>query len=482
MRPFVFDFKRSFLRISTLLFLVVFAVAGVGIAYAIDHSIGSQVDYKYSVIGFSQVEGDHVNLVAMAIGPNGDPASGVKVSAYANGGEVASGVTNSSGEVSLGFTSKAMPYTLIVYQEDKQNVTDTLAGNDTFSFPSPYTNELLFSPAMSNTYSGPSIMISNYFPNGSVKLYVSTLYPISLCYNVTSHISPSTHVGSGPLENSHFIANQSEGIKSYIIKVRDHPSALYFDILAKPIHSYNPGVYSYEETTQEVTSRSAISIDELEGFESSFSLYAEFFPIIFLYLAYSLLAKPKGTGALEFLLSKPITREQIFVNRFMGGVITAFVSSGVFMVIVSLTLLALTGAFVGLIPTLYIFIGLSLSLVAFYSLMFLIGGIVNSSGTFLGLSILTFVFFLFIEPVLFVILEFNGINIVKYEDYLSFDSPLAFMEHYAEGSLSSLFTSAYYNVSLEVVDVILWIFLPVMIGYVVFTQLIQKRRLTSNRQ
>ncbi|WP_149564708.1 hypothetical protein [Sulfuracidifex tepidarius] len=49
-----FEFKRSLLRVSTLLLLVLFAIVGVGMGYYTAQYVGSQVDYKYSVIGFSQ--------------------------------------------------------------------------------------------------------------------------------------------------------------------------------------------------------------------------------------------------------------------------------------------------------------------------------------------------------------------------------------------------------------------------------------------
>jgi ABC-2 type transport system permease protein len=483
MRPFIFDFKRSFLRISTLLFLIVFALAGIGIAYAIDQGIGNAVDIKYSVIGYSEVDGNHLIVTAMTIGPNGDPASGVKVSVLnSNNTEMASGTTNSSGEISfnLPIQRKIVPLALVVYQENGLNISESLyLHNETFYYSSPYTNEPFFIPG-ANINSFSSFLVSNYFPNGSVKLYVSTLLPVSLYYNVTDKVSLSgiQEFGNFSLKHSHFIANQSLGIRSYMINVRNHPSTLFFYFLAKPINSTQ---YTNSITKSEVTSGSPISIDELTGFESSFSLYAEFFPIIFLYLAYSLLAKPRGTGALEFLLSKPITREEIFINRFLGGAITAFVSSGVFMIILSIALLSITGTFVGILPTIYIFIGLSLSLLAFYSLMFLIGGAVKSSGTFLGLSIFAYVFFTFIEPPLFFVLDLDGIHILKYEDYFSFTAPLAFMENLAEKSLSSIFTSFYYNAPLEVIDVALWIFVPVIIGYILFTRLLEKRKLIKNK-
>ncbi|BBG23379.1 ABC transporter permease subunit [Sulfuracidifex tepidarius] len=201
--------------------------------------------------------------------------------------------------------------------------------------------------------------------------------------------------------------------------------------------------------------------------------------MVVIYLVYSLLAKPKGTGALEFLLSKPVTREEIFVNKFLSGAMIVFILSGVFLITSSLTLVFLTGTSMELTPTLFMFLGLSLSLLAYYSLLFLIGSSVKSSAVFLGISISAFIFF-FIEPVLFFILP-NTIHVSKNEYYLEFYAPLAFMEHYAKEFLSPTVPVFYYSAPLEVVDVLFWIFVPFAIGYIIFTQLIKKRRLMSNK-
>jgi hypothetical protein len=106
--------------------------------------------------------------------------------------------------------------------------------------------------------------------------------------------------------------------------------------------------------------------------------------------------------------------------------------------------------------------------------MFLVSGAVSGSGTFLGLSVFIYVFFVFIEPIVEVLLEVNGIHTGKYENYATYEAPLYFLLHAAFPSITS---SGYYNVPLEVIDVLLWIFLPVSIGFLLFTELFKKRKL-----
>ncbi|BBG23380.1 hypothetical protein IC006_0664 [Sulfuracidifex tepidarius] len=160
--------------------------------------------------------------------------------------------------MSLSFTYKEMGYTLVIHQEGDQNVDATLLGNVIFYYSSPYTNV----PSLHiSTSPSPSFLVSNYFSNGSVKLYVSTLHQASLSYDVTNYVH-SEQGETSSLET--LMGNQSEGIKSYIIKVKDHTSTLVFHFLSKSPHVDNSIT---SETSENVTSGLTISIDELREFE-----------------------------------------------------------------------------------------------------------------------------------------------------------------------------------------------------------------------
>ncbi len=499
MKPFVYDFKRSFLRLSTLLFLVLFAVAGIGISYTVSSSLGSNRDFRYSALGYVMAEPNETTVVAMAIGPNGEPAGGVEfeVNGSVNGNSViSSALTNSSGMAEISIKGPVVLRTVSIKElGNLTQIVEFAPGSVTgasaptythyrsiaFGIASPYT--YMDSPLASSgqeVFPGQEVcaIVTNYFSNGSIKVYISSGEPLSIYYTYTNSIGltgvryygENVSVPAG----YHFLGNQTEGINSYIIKVNKSSSSLTLSLFYRfnsstlgstsPSHSSNP---SYGSSSIVFTTTPPINLSEIESFVSSLAPFLEFSPIIFLYLAYALLAKPRSTGALEFLLSKSITKEEVFINRFLGGVITAFVSAGIFMPVTDVYLYLLTGVSFSFVKYLYVFLGISLSLVAFYSLMFLVSGAVSGSGTFLGLSVFIYVFFNYIELIVERLLEANGIHIGKYENYVTYVAPLYFL----------LQGYGHYNVPLEVIDVLLWIFLPVSIGFLLFTELFKKRKL-----
>ncbi|MBW9141786.1 MAG: ABC transporter permease, partial [Candidatus Aramenus sp.] len=149
--------------------------------------------------------------------------------------------------------------------------------------------------------------------------------------------------------------------------------------------------FKTESTASSLSSQGIIS-------EVSTGTFVEFFPIVFLYLGYGLLAKPKEQGALDFLLSRPVTRGSVFMSRYLGGVMTAFVSSALFVLSLSIATIALIGIPLPAFDALLLIVGLTADLTAFYSIMIMIASLTKSSGKYLGISIFTFFFFLFIEP------------------------------------------------------------------------------------
>nr|MCL7344981.1 hypothetical protein [Candidatus Aramenus sulfurataquae] len=100
MRPFLYDFKRSFLRLSTLLLLVLFTLAGVGLTALVSSSLSSITPDKYSYVGYADVNGTNLQIVGLGIGPSGNPQQGLNVTVgVIIGNEIKyfSTITNSSG-------------------------------------------------------------------------------------------------------------------------------------------------------------------------------------------------------------------------------------------------------------------------------------------------------------------------------------------------------------------------------------------------
>lgn len=121
-------------------------------------------------------------------------------------------------------------------------------------------------------------------------------------------------------------------------------------------------------------------------------LFALFFPVVVLYLIYVYVAKPRSQGALEFVLARPITRLELFATRYTAGVLVVLVATGLFYIALSAAIYFLTGVSTSPTGTLLLFAGLASSLIAFYSLCYLLASL--TSGTrYIVASVLAYVLF-----------------------------------------------------------------------------------------
>jgi hypothetical protein len=121
-------------------------------------------------------------------------------------------------------------------------------------------------------------------------------------------------------------------------------------------------------------------------------LFALFFPVVVLYLIYVYVAKPRSQGALEFVLARPITRLELFATRYTAGVLVVLVATGLFYIALSAAIYFLTGVSTSPTGTLLLFAGLASSLIAFYSLCYLLASL--ASGTrYIVASVLAYILF-----------------------------------------------------------------------------------------
>ncbi|MEM4789731.1 MAG: hypothetical protein QXV06_08095, partial [Ignisphaera sp.] len=64
-------------------------------------------------------------------------------------------------------------------------------------------------------------------------------------------------------------------------------------------------------------------------------LYLSFFPIAVIYISNILVAKPRSNGALEFVLARPITRFDLYLSRYLAGVILIAISSFILLTVIA---------------------------------------------------------------------------------------------------------------------------------------------------
>jgi ABC-type transport system involved in multi-copper enzyme maturation permease subunit len=455
--------------------------------------------FKYSYIGYAVINGTDLQIAGLGIGTSGNPQQGLNVTLGVSiGNEIKyfSTITNSSGMFALKVEGALAPNVTLQFSEANGKKGEIIlinpnqdsipliqaAWNTTFEYASPYTLCSSYNTPSFANYELPSQISGipvTYYPNGTLKVFVASTVSGKLYYNVTAS-SPNNAGTSGSaqsLQESKYAGYLTHGTHVILLdvgKLENFPPTLYELKLNLTSSNHQNSVEIPFNTESRAFSLSSQGIiDQLSA-----GTFATFFPIIFLYLGYGLLAKPKDQGALDFLLSRPVTRGSVFVSRYLGGVMTAIVSSALFVLSLSIPTIALLGVPVPALDALLLFMGLTSSLTAFYSIMVMIASLTKSSGKYLGIALFTFFFFLFIETLIATILLLKGINFVSYLPYLNYNLPL---DTVTNAISSSSGTSQFYaNVPLEIVGSILWIAVPTMIAYLAFTEYFKWRKLVSS--
>ncbi|MEM1918696.1 MAG: ABC transporter permease subunit [Desulfurococcaceae archaeon] len=142
---------------------------------------------------------------------------------------------------------------------------------------------------------------------------------------------------------------------------------------------------------------------------SGIGLYYVFFPILFLYIAYIFIAKPRTTGSLEFLLARPITRKDIYINRFIAGVMLAFTTTGLFLLSLNIASRILIGYSLDTYGFTIVYLGLTASLVSMYSLFYFISTSLRG-GMYLGVSIFIYlILYMFWSLIIMIIVFTTGL-------------------------------------------------------------------------
>ncbi|WP_434731894.1 ABC transporter permease subunit [Thermogladius sp. KZ2Tp1] len=209
--------------------------------------------------------------------------------------------------------------------------------------------------------------------------------------------------------------------------------------------------------------------------------FSMFFPILMIYLAYVYLAKPRSSGSLEFLLARPITRLDVYITRFVAGVLVALASSLLFFASTMLTLQALIGVYFDLYSYLLLFAGLAASLIAFYSVCYAIASSTRG-GAYIALAVAAYLLFTILyQIIVIVVTQLQGIGPDLYERlrvnmyisyYLSPLGPTSFSQYYFgihNGlSIEPKNVGSVVNPLLVVASAVLWVIVPFVIGWLKF--------------
>ncbi|MEM2511771.1 MAG: ABC transporter permease subunit [Ignisphaera sp.] len=161
-------------------------------------------------------------------------------------------------------------------------------------------------------------------------------------------------------------------------------------------------------------------------------LYLSFFPIAVIYISNILVSKPRSNGALEFVLARPITRFDLYLSRYLAGVILIAISSFILLTVIAIFQPLVLRIEFDLWSYILLYLGVSASLITFYTLCYTIASIARS-GLYLAISIALYILFSMMWSVITVFTAmWLGISIMSqgYEELtymLSYLNPLNFV-------------------------------------------------------
>lgn len=479
MNPLLYDFKRTFIRFSTLFFLAIFIVAGVGLSFLVYQYTISQQKSQYvhiNDIAVIKVSGENYTALIYVFDNLGNPVPTAEVEVRTS--KVYSTLTNASGFAKLSFPRSINGTIKVTYKGESINQSFSFLGlSEGVTFhASAFTSGVgVFQPSFERII---SIGISGVSVSPVISPVIPILYTLvpaayvitasnggkavlvigSIVKNITIHYAFSSKYNETNLNNTLLLKDY---INVVTINVPEEPR--YFVAESKDLGIYNSSYTLYLPHGTALT-QVFLSIGSYVG------LFTGFFPVIMLYLAYVMLAKPRESGALLFLLSKPITRGQLYLNRFLGGALTALLASLIFWtlgyLIINYWIYTSTGVSIPINFLILSFVATLVNLVAFYSLVLVLPTFIKSAGWNIGISVILYVFFSVIFGI--IALAIGGINRVEEVSYkLDYLNPLQL------GSLITYFlakeyliTSSYSFISppLIIIAVLAWVIIPLMVG------------------
>ncbi len=497
--PILYDFKRAFLRLSTLSLLILFTIAGIGVAY---------LSY-----GFIASQFHPVNIVAVAVSTNttcliegivydlrGEPINDATVKLYgtnhtlikelktSNGRFMYQGVdicdaniTDIKAVSSLGETEIEAKTFNIPSREGvvKISVFNVLRSTGYIMYGSP-REEKEATVKMPVLFDAKLILLSK--SSGEARLIVFALDPSS------PDLKPSYTVEYGFMKQKTFFTATGYSMSINLSKANitfrtlgklDDYFAMYSlkldmskELLVLKIGKENETA-TYMINYAFMTPVEARYAGIVSG-QSGLLLFTRFFPIVFLYLAYVLMAKPRSIGALEFVLARPVTRWDIYLTRYLAGVMTAIISVGLLIIALNAGSIALTGVTIDLYSNLVLFLGITGSLVAFYTLCYAFATSLRT-GIYLAIAIILYLLFSMFWGVISLLLAFimgGGISsLIEYGYLTSYFNPLGATEiayylvqhHY--GLIQPISTV---NPAAAIASCLAWIIVWFIIGYKIF--------------
>jgi len=493
--PVIYDFKRSFLRISTLVLLVVFIVAGVALSY-LSYTMISSLAGPVRTIGLLVIDNSHVIVYGIAYDFAGKPLHDATLIFLSSSGQKIL-ETKVSGTYKLEFNlptntsinrvkiiSNGRSLVLPVFGLQPPDVKPCVYYYATYdAFPMSEAGGVLGFSFNETSRTGTLLAFSLLIidkSSGEASLQV-------VAVNTSrSDLKPHLTLLVGSAKISHEPPAPYIYLSKHPISAEYHALTIDKNIVTTTV-KYNPEDNYIIVLIKGSDKAAVINVNRLQPAKSfmagsmlsssGLSLFLNFFPIVFLYLAYVMLAKPKATGALEFILARPVTKWDLYMTRFLSGILVALVSSAIFVVALDIASLALWGITFSPYVSIVMFLALFVGLTAWYSFCYMIASGIKSSSGYLAVSIVLYLLFaMFWGLIVFLIMMTTGIgmsspgaeslsykvnllNPIKISDLILYYMRL----HY--GLVAPI---SWINPAIVAGISIVWIIVPFIIGYLLF--------------
>lgn len=524
-----YDFKRGFFKPVTLLFLVLFAATGIGLASLVQSRIAQMgtgafmnvlllavdlTENKSYVLGYVYtVEEDQVvpirGVLSYKVSCTNGTDSNRKIEVV-KGETTFDGLIEEEKPLSANTTSLMQDLERVSCQVEISIYT-ARGGRGYTGFQTPYlvNGRAIISYSVNLVTSvGPSAAllydIGFARTDSKVNIVVALLSLESEDFEANLYLKElpagsAPQFGVGP---SGVVAENPEGkgfINVGVVRSRKI-TVLQYDlsntnttsvefIIAKKING-NYKYYAYRSAFLNVVGGiSAIIRQSLVYILTTIalSLFAAFSPLIPIYLVNVYIAKPRSQGALEFVLARPITRLDIYMSRFLAGILVVVAATTLFYTAVMAGVKLSIGIALDLYANVLLYLSLLLPLVAFYSVCYFLATLVRGA-RYLALSIVVFVLFKFLLSVIataIILMTYGGLYTpevarvsAKTEYVLKYLNPLGI------GDLVQYYVYEHYNMTSAIpypevvsefvnpwyigVAVAGWICIPAAIGWLRF--------------
>ncbi|WP_042667377.1 ABC transporter permease [Desulfurococcus amylolyticus] len=490
MKPFIYDFKRALFRKATMVTLVLFLVAGLGLTYiSAQQMITGSLNLLYNGVVLFRLDtmGRKLEVIGGVYDNELNPANiELSLSLSTISGYSSDWKTIDLGRYQLtGETRLEIPIPGEIVETPEPGmkaalravITRVRVGTLDISHLNEPLPTLFLDNVVNNTpvyggciflgHKGSHISIDSHInvcmniASARDRLYLIMGFPqlpvkpLQVYYNISVaelvSLTSSINVGIVNLTGMKYLGDISDDMRIYVFPIE------LGDVSRHQFLNVSWAVVTSNGEIRGGSGNIIVNMGETaRGVITSYigstglSLFALLFPVVMLYLGYVLIAKPKSQGALEFILARPITRADLYMTRYIAGILVALTAPLLFITTLYAGVYVVMRVLLSPQDMLLFYLGIAGSLVAFYTLCYYIA--VEFKGTsYLALAITLYLFFLIGLQIVGMILAFTIGHTTSIDEIIKTQYKLYYFSPFGFTNLVSALIQYNYRVLGEIV-------------------------------